>query len=293
MAAVDLDPDQVQALLAGCRFDLATVRRDLAQLDPVSALDDPAGARSLGGRLIDLVDRLEQAAANLEQAMRRLGRIPAPVPDGLAGEADRRAASSLQTVSALLTMQANRAVADEVSEALRNAGLQVRAVARVHESLRLAARLDGPPRSVELGAYVRSICDGFRPALAPASGGPVLRAYMTPLQVPPELARQVGLVVMELVSNALRHAFAPDRPGRIWVVGYPAPGGRYLLCVEDDGIGLPPEFDPRTCPDGTGLAMVNRLADQAKLSLTCHGDGGAWFILAVPTGRIRRMAGLA
>ncbi len=291
MAAFDFDPDQVQALLAGCRLDLASTRRDLAHLGQPSG---SAGVGILDGRLDDLVDRLEQVTARLERALRDVGMPSAGVAvDGVAGEADRRAASSLQTVSALLTMQANRAVADEVSEALRDAGLQVGAVARVHESLRLAARPEGPPRSIELGAYVKSICDGFRPALAPASSGPVLRAYMTPLQVPPELARQVGLVVMELVSNALRHAFAPDRPGRIWVVGYPAPGGRYLLCVEDDGLGLPPEFDLRTCSDGTGLGMVNRLADQAKLSLTCHGDGGAWFILAVPTGRIRYVTGLA
>ena len=81
----------------------------------------------------------------------------------------------------------------------------------------------------------------------------MLRTDLTHLEVSPDLARRLGLVVTELASNAVYHAVLVDRPGLIRVVGYPLHDGRYVLCIEDDGVGLPPEFDLRFRPHGIGL----------------------------------------
>ncbi len=123
--------------------------------------------------------------------------------------------------------------------------------------------------------------------MSPAPGGPVLRTCLSRLEVSPHSARLLGFVVTELVSNAMYHAFPAGRPGRIWVVGYPLHDGHHVLCVEDDGVGLPLDFDLRFRPHGIGLRTVNILVDQAKLRITCRGEKGAWFVITLPAGGTR------
>jgi two-component sensor histidine kinase len=76
----------------------------------------------------------------------------------------------------------------------------------------------------------------------------------------PDFMVPLGLIVGEALTNALKHAFPDDRPGRVVVSLAAREGGRMLLRVEDDGIGL-----PMTRREGSlGLRLIEMLAKQIK-----------------------------
>ncbi len=102
--------------------------------------------------------------------------------------------------------------------------------------------------------------------------------------VSPEVTQSVGLAVTELVTNAVRHAFWPERPGTVRVTGEGCGKGWYRLRIEDDGKGLPPGFDLRLRPSGLGLRLVNVLADQLQGRLSVDGHAGTCFDLTIPVG---------
>ena len=75
----------------------------------------------------------------------------------------------------------------------------------------------------------------------------------------------IGLIVTELVINALKHAFPGNRGGRI-IVGYNGQGPNWNLSVKDDGIGMP--SDPASAKPGLGSSIVQALATQLGASIT-------------------------
>ena len=88
-----------------------------------------------------------------------------------------------------------------------------------------------------------------------------------------------GLIINELVSNALKHAFPSDRKGTITI------SSRYddtvlSLVVRDDGIGLPPDLDWKN-PESLGLRLVNSLVDQLDGTIELGKENGTSFIISV------------
>ncbi len=84
----------------------------------------------------------------------------------------------------------------------------------------------------------------------------------------------LGLIVNELVSNALKYAFGEKDTGRIDISLRKLWGDRYCLTVSDDGIGLPEGFDPLKC-SSLGFSLVSSLCKQLHGSLTLNCAGGA------------------
>jgi two-component sensor histidine kinase len=94
---------------------------------------------------------------------------------------------------------------------------------------------------------------------------------------PISVAVPVGLVINELLSNALKHAFEGRGEGKIEVSLTASEGGRINLTVSDDGVGLPPGFDINES-NTLGLRLVKILTeDQLQGTLEVTSDGGATF----------------
>ncbi len=238
-------------------------------------------------RLCHVVERLERTAGTLDAVLDRVAaqRPGMAAAEVLAREADHRIKNSLQTVVALLEQQARRAQADAVRDALRLAGGRVEAVAQVHATLHAAPGAYGILPELGLDSYLGNLCA----ALARAMGADGERRSVQvqveaePLAVSPAAAQQIGLLVTELVTNALRHAFRPGQPGTVRVTGTSGGDGSYSLCVSDNGCGLPPGFDARPRPSGgLGLRLVHVLAGQLRARLAVDGHAGARFTLTLP-----------
>ena len=88
----------------------------------------------------------------------------------------------------------------------------------------------------------------------------------------------LGLIVNELVSNAIKHAFPNGARGKI-AVGLERPaGGKFRLVVSDDGVGFPESLDFRNT-ESLGLQLVTMLADQLEGDLLLERDAGTKFVL--------------
>jgi two-component sensor histidine kinase len=179
----------------------------------------------------------------------------------LAREADHRIKNSLQTLLVLLRQQAGRAEADTVHAATGNNGVLP---------------------ELTLDDYLGSLCAALGKTMGVDGERRALHVEVEPLAVSPATAQHLGLIVAELVTNALRHAFDPDQAGKVMVTGGRRGDGCYQLRVEDDGRGLPEDFDLRLRESGLGLRMVNILVDQARARLSAEGRDGARFTLVLP-----------
>jgi two-component sensor histidine kinase len=197
---------------------------------------------------------LEHSHAELEASLKE--------KDVLLAEVHHRVKNNLQVISSLIQMQARR-VGDKASaEALTECRGRVNAIALIHEKLYES----GEVANLGFHNYVRSLVDGIVQAARFPNQLVRVEVEVPDIRVPVERAIPCGLLLNELVTNALEHAYPDGRAGTVRVTLREEAGGRMVLSVSDDGIGLPPELEPSQSPS-LGLRLVSALASQLKARL--------------------------
>jgi two-component sensor histidine kinase len=183
---------------------------------------------------------------------------------------------SLQIIVSVLRMQMQGRNA-EVQAALSAAIRRIHTVGRAHEIV----DCDLPGGTVDLGAAIAAFLPNFDVAMKPGVEI-AFEAEIATLALSPAEARNVLVVIDELVTNALMHGYPGERTGRVTVsiAVCEHPGARARVAVSDDGIGL--AYDP-TDDDGSGLAICRALlrGGGSELSLV-SGPGLTMFEFLVP-----------
>ena len=176
-------------------------------------------------------------------------------------EVNHRVGNSLQIIASLLHLQANSATQEDVKAALTNAMGRVAAVAQVHRRLYTSHDLN----SVLLNQYLEALLEDLRRS---AEGNRMSRLTLkaTPVEIDPDRAIAIGIIVNELVMNAVKYAY-PDAAGPIYVE-MTMDGEDVRLTITDDGVGLNVKIDPRST--GMGQRIVNAMAN--KLEATVERD---------------------
>jgi PAS domain S-box-containing protein len=180
----------------------------------------------------------------------------------LVREADHRIKNSLQLVVGLLTLQQRRLSDPEASAALASAAARVEAVAQSHLALQQSADL----KTVDLGHTLRELC--ARLATLSAAVRPVC-AFDGPLVMDAERAIPLALIVSELLTNALRHAF-PAGAGAV-TVDVATAANSMVVSVTDTGVG----FDPARAAPGLGSTVVQTLARQIDAEVVTTSSPGS------------------
>jgi PAS domain S-box-containing protein len=199
------------------------------------------------GTVLDIT-RLKRSESELKDAL--------AAKEILLSEVNHRTKNSLQLISAMLALQGRRSKNEEVRRIVTEAQARLQIVATVHERLYRSDDM----RSVELGGFLETLARDIEQAMLQAQDRISVTVTAEPVVVGNDRAVLVGLVLNELLTNAIKYAY-PDRKGTISVTVGRALEGGVLLAVEDEGAGLPGDFSERE-RSSLGFRIVKGLARQ-------------------------------
>jgi two-component sensor histidine kinase len=220
-------------------------------------------------RQAELQRARDEAEAEIHASRDRFAALAAE-RELLLREVNHRVGNSLQIIASLLHLQANSATQDDVKAALTNAMGRVAAVAQVHRRLYTSHDL----KSVLLNQYLESLLEDLRRS---AEGNRMSRLTLKaePIEIDPDRAVAIGIIVNELVMNAVKYAY-PDGAGPIHVQ-LNAEADDLLLTISDDGVGLNVKADPRST--GLGQRIVSAMASKLEASVARDPDHSGTRIL--------------
>jgi len=186
-------------------------------------------------------------------------------------EVHHRVKNNLQVIASLVNMQLRKVDSQAARGALEECRNRVLAIALIHEKLYQSKDYGRVPFS----EYIRTIASNVFQSAGVAVGAVQLAFQVEPIALPVDKAIPCGLLVNELITNALKHAF-PDRREGVVEVSLSACEGRVSLSVKDNGIGLSPDFELEKSQT-LGLQLVTTLARQLDGSVEILRIGGTAF----------------
>lgn len=182
-------------------------------------------------------------------------------------ELQHRVANSLQIIASVLMQSARRVQSEETRSHLHDAHNRVMSIATLQSQLAIKSSDD-----VELRKYLKELCASIGASMIDDPNRITLISTVDDSVAPANVAVSLGLVVTELVINALKHAF----PGRVQkgniTVDYSTHAGDWTLAVDDDGSGMSAEADA-TPGLGTGIveALAKHLDAKVRTESSSHG----------------------
>ncbi len=193
-------------------------------------------------------------------------------------EIHHRIKNNLQVISSLLSLQAEQFSDEKVMEAFRDSQNRVVSMSLIHEEL-YKTRENGNLETLDFTAYLRKLATDLLRSYKVGNEEIHLQLDLENVSLGMDTAIPLGIIVNELVSNSLKHAFPDGRNGEIRVKLQRAENDhdhQFTLIVSDDGVGLPKDFDFR---DATtlGLQLVNTLVEQIEGNIELGRDAGTKF----------------
>ncbi|MDM8001144.1 MAG: histidine kinase dimerization/phosphoacceptor domain -containing protein [Dehalococcoidia bacterium] len=192
-------------------------------------------------------------------------------------EIHHRVKNNLQVIASLLYLQSTRLDDAKIMQMFEESSNRVKSISLIHEKLykdRLQPQTD--QGEVDFGAYVRDLTDALFISYGVDRSAIRLVLDTSHTFLSLDAAVPCGLIVNELVSNALKYAFPGGRTGEIRIGLYGDPDGRVALVVRDNGVGLPPDTDLEHS-SSLGLRLVKMLAQQLGAEVHIDGSKGAEF----------------
>jgi two-component sensor histidine kinase len=191
-------------------------------------------------------------------------------------EVHHRVKNNLQVIASLLRLQAEGIGDPRLAVALEDSLNRVQSMALIHEQLYETEDL----REVDLARHATLLATNLVQSYGIDHERICWRVNIQAVPLGVDRAIPAGLILNELISNALKHAFPGGRKGSLSIEGGPR-NGNVVLQVRDDGVGMPEVPDPRR-PKSLGLEIVNILTRQLKGTFEIERGGGALCRLTFP-----------
>ena len=204
----------------------------------------------------------------------------------LAKEIHHRIKNNLQVISSLLFLQSEYVQDEKTREMFKESQNRVRSMALLHQKLYQSRNMAG----IDSAEYIRDLTRNLFMSYGVADSQIKLSVTAEEIALSMDTAVPCGLIINELVSNSLKHAYPSGGPGRIRVsisrsetpADPPSEGGSwYRLTVADDGKGLPENLDFRKT-ESLGLKIVCTLTDQLSGRIELDRHKGARFTILFP-----------
>jgi two-component sensor histidine kinase len=177
-------------------------------------------------------------------------------------EVQHRVANSLQIIASVLMQSARRVQSEEVRGHLHDAHHRVMSIAALQRQLSTSSG-----GHVELRTYLIQLCQSLGASMIADPERLSIAVEVDDSAVEADVSVSLGLIVTELVINALKHAFPPEQTGKI-VIAYGSSGSDWTLSVTDNGIGMPVGSDAPKAGLGSGIveALAKNLNGEIRLS---------------------------
>jgi PAS domain S-box-containing protein len=172
-------------------------------------------------------------------------------------EMTHRVANSLQIIASIILLKARTVQSEETRRHLQDAHQRVMSVATVQEQLRGTGLGD----RIEIGPYLVKLCDSLAKSMIGADRSVPVVVEAGPGTADSSHAVSIGLILTELLINAVKHAFPAGRSGNIRVT-YDTRGKEWRLSVSDDGVGRASQEGQPVATAGLGTSIVVALARQ-------------------------------
>ncbi|PKL63950.1 MAG: hypothetical protein CVV32_10985 [Methanomicrobiales archaeon HGW-Methanomicrobiales-3] len=201
-------------------------------------------------------------------------------------EIHHRVKNNLQIIISLTNLQMRQTNDPAIKQIISETQNRVRAMSLVHEKLYRSTSLS----RIDFADYTRFLATQLFSYFGTDTRRVKLDFAMEEIMVDINTAVPLGLLMNELVSNALKHAFPDGKEGTIGIRGT-TEGDRIVLVVRDDGIGMPPNLDWANTAS-LGMRLVTSLVDQVNGTITLDaGSGTAWTITVQKGQKSDREAG--
>jgi len=230
-------------------FDSERVRLETTQRAVLNILDDLADEKAR-------LEETQQAVVRSEQAIR----VSLQEKDLLLGEIHHRVKNNLQIVHSLLDMQANLTTDARAASALRDSQNRIQSMALIHQTLYQSHDFG----KVDFGRFLETLMLHLQSSYSRRDLALSSRSESVRLGI--DRAIPCGLIVNELVTNALKHAFPASRSGSIVVEVRLVNETDVEVAVIDDGIGIPESLEIETL-SSLGMQLVQVLTEQLHAQL--------------------------
>jgi len=190
-------------------------------------------------------------------------------------EINHRVYNNLQTISSILSLQQEYAKHPEAVEQISESKNRILSLAMVHEELYQNLRDQGD--GIEIGSYIHKLAQAVFLHYRADTSGISMYTSLEPCVLPLEKAVPLGLLVRELISNALRHAFTSVSNGVVRIV-LSIEYEEFSLTIADNGNGLDEKID-LSGTKSLGFSLIDSLIRQLEYSIEVRREGGTSFII--------------
>jgi len=188
--------------------------------------------------------------------------------DMLLEEMEHRVANSLQIIASILLIKARTVQSEETRLQLEDAHQRVLSVAAVQQHLHVGG---GGNKPIEIANYLTKLCETLAQSMI-GDSRPI--ALIVEADAGTAISREavsIGLIVTELVMNALKHAFPSEKPNAAIVVSYKVAGTDWKLTISDNGIGKP-DVSASATKAGLGTGLIKALTRQLNAVVDIASD---------------------
>lgn len=260
----------------------------LALLDGRSHFETEGRRRTLAGRRLHVHVQVSTIAATARTIVSMIDITGSKEADRalresmdrqevLLREIHHRVKNNLAVMASLFYLESRYTTDARAVALLEDSRRRIRSMALVHETLYRSDDL----ANIDMAEYARVLATELMGAYRPVTGSVGLSTDLEPIRLCVDLAVPCGLILNELVSNAFKHAFPDGRPGSVRVALRES-GPDCVMCVVDDGVGLPADLDLGT-HHSLGLRLVGLLAKQLRGTLQFqHRDRGTEICVTFP-----------
>ena len=189
-------------------------------------------------------------------------------------EIRHRVKNNLQIIASLLDLQSESLTDPQDLQIFQESQHRIRSMALIHEHLYQSEDL----AQIDFAQYIQELVYSLFSSYAAGVSGITLKLDVDAILLDIDTAIPCGLILNELVSNSLKHAFPDGRRGEI-CIGLRLDHERQTLLVRDNGVGLPENLNFQNT-ESLGLQLVCTLTDQLKGTITLDRSGGTTFKIA-------------